>query len=166
MKSLLLAIGASLLLLGAAIAAEQPAKSGIDLQYIDTGVRAQDDFYRYVNGKWLAATEIPADKSAHDSFDIVYDRTQLQLRGIIEDLQKAAAPADAEQRKIIDLYASFMDEGALESLGLKPLAGEFARIDALQNVGQIPALIAHLNSIGVAAPLAPQVHQDNKDSTK
>ncbi len=28
-----------------------PLISGIDTQYIDNTVRAQDDFYRYVNGK-------------------------------------------------------------------------------------------------------------------
>ena len=36
--------------------------SGIDTQYIDDSVRPQDDFYKHVNGKWLASTEIPADK--------------------------------------------------------------------------------------------------------
>jgi predicted metalloendopeptidase len=141
-------------------------KSGIDLASIDPSVRPQDDLYRYTNGKWLAATEIPADKSSYDSFDIVFDQTQQQLRSIVEGLQQSADPADPDQRKIADLYASYMDEPALESAGLKPLAEEFARIDALQSLGQVPALIAHLNHIGVDAPYVPQVHQDNKDSTK
>ena len=30
-----------------------PTKSGIDLQFVDAAVRAQDDFYAHVNGKWL-----------------------------------------------------------------------------------------------------------------
>jgi predicted metalloendopeptidase len=141
-------------------------KSGIDLASIDPSVRPQDDLYRYTNGKWLAATEIPADKSSYDSFDIVFDRTQQQLRSIVDGLQQSADPADPDQRKIADLYATYMDEPALESAGLKPLADEFARIDALQTLGQVPALIAHFNRIGVDAPYAPQVHQDNKDSTK
>ena len=36
--------------------------SGIDVQYIDPSVRAQDDIFVHLNGKWLATTEIPADK--------------------------------------------------------------------------------------------------------
>ena len=78
----------------------------------------------------------------------------------------SADPADPDQQKIADLYASFMDEAALERLGLKPLEAEFARVDALKSKQQIAALIAHFNEIGVPAPYTPQVHQDAKDSTK
>jgi hypothetical protein len=55
--------------------------SGIDSQYINDTVRAQDDFYQYVNGKWLASTEMPADKSSYDPWDELTDETQVQLRG-------------------------------------------------------------------------------------
>ena len=33
-------------------------RSGVLKQNFDTTVRAQDDFYRHVNGLWLATTEI------------------------------------------------------------------------------------------------------------
>lgn len=171
MRRILIAIALCLAAAGAApmlsaAPAADTAKSGIDLAGMDPSVRPQDDFYRYTNGKWLTATEIPADKSGYDSFDIVYDRTEQQLRGILEGLQQSTDPADPDQRKIADLFASFMDEAAVESAGLKPLSGEFSRIAALKNSAQIPGLIAHLNRIGVDAPYTMQVHQDNKDSTK
>lgn len=140
--------------------------SGIELQYLDHSVRPQDDFYRYINGKWLDATVIPADKSSYDSFDIVYDKTQDQLHTIVNELTKSQKVTDAEQVKIVNLYASFMDEAASEERGGKPLAAEFARINALQKIEQVPTLIAHLNRIGVTAPYVSQVHQDAKDSSK
>ncbi|HEY4712892.1 MAG TPA: hypothetical protein VIH30_01410, partial [Aquirhabdus sp.] len=43
--------------------------SGISLENIDENIRAQDEFYTYVNGKWLKDTEIPADKSSWGSFN-------------------------------------------------------------------------------------------------
>src|ERR1035441_7922905 len=46
--------------------AAPPLVSGIDTQYIDDSVRAQDDLYQHVNGTWLASTEIPADKGSYD----------------------------------------------------------------------------------------------------
>ena len=52
-----------------AVPAPPALLSGIDVQYIDDGVRAQDDFYKHVNGKWLVSTEIPADKAEYGSFD-------------------------------------------------------------------------------------------------
>ncbi|MGP8098886.1 MAG: M13 family metallopeptidase [Steroidobacteraceae bacterium] len=143
-----------------------PLISGIETQYIDNTVRAQDDFFRYVNGKWLASTEIPPDKGRYGSFDKLNDDTLDQLHSVVERLQTSVDASDPDQRKIADLYASFMDEAALERLGLKPLNGEFAKIAALKSKAQIASLIAHFNQIGVSAPYTPVVHQDARDSTK
>ena len=96
----------------------------------------------------------------------MFDDTQVQLRALLDGLQSTADPSDLDQQKLVDLYSSFMNEAALEPLGLKPLKGEFSRIEALKDRSQIPALIAHLNRIGVPAPYTPQVHQDAKDATK
>jgi predicted metalloendopeptidase len=150
----------------AAAAPDRPLLSGIDTQYIDESARPQDDFYQYVNGKWLATTEIPPDKSSYGTSDHLIDVVQDQLRSIVEGLQQSADPTEPDQRKIADLYSSFMDEAAVERLGLTPLAAEFARIDALKHTRDIAALIAHLNRIGVDAPYAALVHQDAKDSSR
>jgi len=147
-------------------AAAPPVVSGLERQYFDASVRPQDDLYQYVNGKWLATAEIPADKGRYDQFTKVFDDVQVQLRSVVEGLQQAVDAADPDQQKIADLYSTFLDEAAIEPLGLQPLAGEFARIEALQDRGQIPALIAHYNQIGVGSPYTPQVHQDAKDATK
>ncbi len=95
--------------------------SGIELQYADDSVRLQDDFYRHVNGKWLASTQIPPDMSSYDSWHQLDDDARAQLHGIVVGLLGAADPADPDQQKIADLYASFMDEEALERLALTPL---------------------------------------------
>jgi predicted metalloendopeptidase len=140
--------------------------SGIDLRFFDNSVRAQDDFYRHVNGTWLNSTEIPADKGHYGSFDKLSDDSLEQLRTVVERLTQSADAADPDQRKIVELYASFMDEAALEKLDLRPLASEFARIAALKRRSQIPGLIAHFSLLGVGAPYRPQVHQDARDATK
>ena len=101
-------------------------KSGVDLQFVDAATRAQDDFYRHVNGKWLDTTQIPADKSAYGTGTIVFDRIQDNLHGLVDDAAAGKAGAgNADTRKIGDLYASFMDEAALETLDAKPLAAQF-----------------------------------------
>ncbi|MGH8313579.1 MAG: hypothetical protein ACRETU_00320, partial [Steroidobacterales bacterium] len=93
------------------VAAEPAALgSGIELQDIDDSIRLQDDFYGHVNGKWLATFQIPADKVSYDPWDKLVDNAREQARDIIEGLQKHADPADSDQQKIADLYASFMDE--------------------------------------------------------
>ncbi len=47
--------------------------SGIVLANIDPAVRPQDDFYRHINGQWLATTEIPADRSNYGAFTVLAD---------------------------------------------------------------------------------------------
>jgi len=146
--------------------AAPPLVSGIETQNMDLSVRPQDDFYRFVNGKWLATTEIPADKGRYGMFNRVLDLVQDQLRGLVEGLQKSVDPSEPDQQKIADLYATFLDEAALERLGLQPLNAEFAKIDALQDKSEIATLIARFNRLGIGAPYTPQVHLDARDSTK
>ena len=146
-----------------------PLLSGIDFQYFDDSVRAQDNFYQHVNGKWLAATEIPADKSSYGSFIALRDETLDQLHGIVDALQwkeRSVEPADPDQHKIVDLYASFMDEPALEKLGATPLQMQFAQIDALREKADIATLMVRFHQLGIAAPFVPRIRLDAKDPTK
>jgi putative endopeptidase len=141
--------------------------SGIHLQNVDAAIRPQDDFYSYVNGKWLAQTQIPEDKSEASSFTRLDDTEQVQLRALVEDAARdAATTADANRRKIGELFGAFMDEAQLQQLALQPLAAEFARIDGLRRKSEIAALLAHYNEIGVRIPYGASVGQDARDSTK
>ncbi len=141
--------------------------SGIDVQYIDTSVRPQDDFFTYLNGKWLKSTEIPADKASWGTFMQLLDDAQAHLREIIEAAQKdTGKKAGTDEQKIGDLYTSFMDEARLETLGVKPLGSELQRIRTLKDKKGVPNLVAHLSKIGVATPYGIRVGQDARASTK
>jgi len=162
----------ALLIAGAASAsAAEPAKvaslqSGIDVQYNDKSVKPQEDFYRHVNGTWLKNAQIPSDRSSAGAFMDLREAVVPRLHAIIDGLAKAKNASGSDAQKISDLYASFMDMKSIEAAGLKPLQADFAKIDALTDKKQIPALMAWLNRISVTAPYDIQVHQDNKDSTK
>jgi putative endopeptidase len=148
-------------------AAAPTDRSGIDTQYIDPSVRAQDDFFAYLNGKWLKTTEIPSDRASWGAFMKLREDTQPQLLGIIDTDQKDPhKKSGTDAQKIADLYTSFMDEKKLETLGYKPLTGELARIRTLKDKKGVPDLIAHLSKIGVATPYGINVAQDAKESTR
>ncbi|HZV64141.1 MAG TPA: M13-type metalloendopeptidase, partial [Telluria sp.] len=145
----------------------KPLASGIAVQYVDPAVRVQDDFFLHMNGKWLKDTPIPADKSSWGAFEKLHDDTQPQLLALIENAAKdpnKAAGTDAQ--RIGDFYASFMDEKKVEELGLAPLSTELARIAALKDKSELPAMMAHLGQLGVNVPYDYGIHQDAKDSTK
>jgi predicted metalloendopeptidase len=143
-------------------------RSGIDLQYVDRSVRPQDDFFRYLSGKWLDSGEIPADRARYGSFDALHDATELQLKEIVEGLAQAPAfPSGTEERKIADLYNSFMDEGLAGTSRLKALQGELDRIDQITDKHELPALIARLSVLDAGEPvIAFGIGQDSRDSTR
>ena len=164
MATLLLSISS-----GLAFAADTtaPLKSGISLQDIDPGVRPQDSFYRYVSGKWLANTEIPADRARFGSFDQLRDTSETQLRAIIDALAaNKQLPAGSETRKLADLYNSFMDQSKAEKHGLKPLHSTLAKIDGMTDKSEIPAMLAHFAALGINVPVLPGIDQDARDSTR
>ena len=61
--------------------------SGIETQHIDPTVRAQDDFYQYLNGGWIKTAEIPADRSSWGSFAKLREDTVPQVQKLIEAAQ-------------------------------------------------------------------------------
>jgi len=137
--------------------------SGLLLANFDRGVRAQDDLYRFVNGTWLAKTEIPADKSNYGAFNILQDGADANLRAIAEEAAAVAAPAGSDQQLIGDFYASYMDEARAEQLALAPLAPELARIAALADRRQLLDYLARAQRIGVDVPIGASVIPDAKN---
>jgi predicted metalloendopeptidase len=137
--------------------------SGIDVTALDRSVRPQDDFFRYVNGAWMAKTDIPADRPSYGSFEALFDKTEADLRVIVEEAGKAGGAPGSDARKIGDFYAAFMDEERVEAVGLKPLAAELAAIDAVATRADLARAFARLLKLGCDAPLTVFTEGDFKD---
>ena len=90
-------------LLGAGAAGPSPTRSGIDRTYVSADIRPQDDLFRHVNGKWLTEAAIPPDRPLDGAFYKLRDKSEADIRAIIEESTKADAPAGSEARKIGDL---------------------------------------------------------------
>jgi putative endopeptidase len=123
---------------GAPSLAAAPAggSHGLDIAAIDRSVAPGDDFFRYANGAWLKAAVIPADRSTWGPGGALTELTAERTAQLIREAS-ASAPAGSEARKISDYYASFMDEAAIERLGLKPLEGGLQRIAAIKDRAQL-----------------------------
>ncbi|HKY90622.1 MAG TPA: M13-type metalloendopeptidase [Nevskiaceae bacterium] len=148
----------------AAPAAVEEVSSGIDPANFDTSVRPQDDLYRAINGKWLANTPIPADRSNYGAFIELEEQAAQQVRAILEELAgRKDAVGGSNQERISRLYAGFMDEKQIETLGLTPLEPELSQIDAVKDRKDVLAALAELQRKGVTAPLLALVHQDAKN---
>ncbi|TFC87606.1 peptidase M13 [Cryobacterium sp. TMT1-21] len=131
--------------------------SGIDIDELDPALRPQDDLFRHVNGKWIARAEIPADKARWGSFYLLAEESEKAVRVIILDAQSAVP--GTEERKLGDLYASFMDEERVERLGATPLAADLATIDGITSIHALLGTLGRFERAGVSG--AFQLHVDN-----
>ena len=59
---------------------------------MDPSVRPQDDLFGHVNGKWLAETEIPSDRSTYGAFALIAEEAEKQVRAIIARASSARPP--------------------------------------------------------------------------
>lgn len=140
-------------------ATSQPVNSGIYTANIDESFRAQDDFYRYTNGKWLASTEIPADKSNYGIFTRLADKAREDVQKIIESAAKSDNPDAA---KVADLYASFMDTATVEKRGVAVLSELLADIDTVSDYESLAAYFGSAIRDGIRGPFSFYINNDSK----
>ena len=97
----------------APIAAQRYGTWGVDLDGMDRSVKPGDDFFKYVNGKWAATTQIPADKTAIRRLrqsSAICPRTRVHTparpRGRRQDLEARLRT----RQKVAAVYRTYLDE--------------------------------------------------------
>ncbi|BBN83494.1 peptidase M13 [Pseudoalteromonas sp. A25] len=147
------------------LAVANTVQSGIDTENFDQSVRAQDDFFRHVNGKWLNSTDIPSDKSAWGSFYKLADDSDKAVNALIQEAKDSAAQPGSSAQKIGDFYASFMAEQQLNELGYEPIKPLLEKIANVKNYQQLSALMGELSRYNIQVPVGLAVIPDGKDAT-
>ncbi|HEX8407922.1 MAG TPA: M13-type metalloendopeptidase [Thermoanaerobaculia bacterium] len=103
-------------------AAKRYGAWGVDLAGMDTSVKPGDDFFRYVNGNWVASTQIPADKTSHGAFVMLRDLSEERVRAILDRWAAAKnLKAGSDEAKAAMFYNTFLDEATAEKLDAKPI---------------------------------------------
>ena len=97
---------------------------GVDLTARDLTVKPGDDFEKYASGSWIKATEIPADRPSTGSFYNLREDVVKNVNGLI---------TGSKTTKFGRLYATYMDEKAIERAGLAPLMPQIATVRAIDN---------------------------------
>jgi len=131
---------------------------------IDPTVNPGQDFFSYANGGWLKRNPIPNTESAWGIGNVVREQLYLNLRSINEQSAAVSAPPGSDQQKIGDFWATAMDTAKAERLGIHPLDGELARIDAIRNANDALDVAFAQNPIQIGSLFNFGVYQDEKKS--
>jgi len=142
----------------AAAATDRPQYGtfGFDEAGMDRNVAAGDNFYAFANGNWDRTTEIPADQSNYGAFNVLDDLSRTRTRAILEEA--ARTPGS----RIGDFYASFMDEGAANSAGIRPLQPMLDEIRGLADRAQWAAELGKLARYGMRGPIGARIDSDER----
>jgi putative endopeptidase len=127
-------------LLAAAQTSQPPARYGswgVDLTATDRTTKPGDDFDQFVNGGWKRRTEIPADQGSTGVGYDVFNRSQAQIRALIEQ-----APATSQ---LGGMYRSFMNETAVEARDASPLQADLKRVTALADKNAFARFMGETN---------------------
>ena len=151
-----------------AAAAPEPAtlSSGIDIQYMDASVKPGDDFFRYMNGKWLDETKIPADKSNYGSFHMLIDAAAADVKAIIEESANGDFAKGTDEQKVGDMYKSYLDMETRNARGMQPMQSEFERIDAITSHPELIVYFARASGYSVSVPIDIEQTVDADDPTR
>ena len=138
-------------------------KSGINLEAMDTSVRPGDDFFSYVNGTWVAETEIPADKASYNMFNIIHEETQENVKTIIEASATGDFAKGTDEQKVGDLYKSYMDMETRNAKGVEPLQPLLSQIDAIAGHEDLAVFMGSAGKRNIEMPLYVEQFEDLKD---
>ena len=178
MKLLRAAILASVALSFPAVAATKPAKPaagkpasgkpqlgtwGVDLTGRDMTIKPGDDFWKHANGTWDKRTEIAPDRTSVGGFVTLADLSEKRVRAIVEDVAKTGGKAGTPAQQIGDMYASWMDEAAIEARGANVITPYLTRIEAISDKAGLLKLFA---SNDYFAPIGVGILPNPADPTR
>lgn len=138
-------------------------RSGVETEYFSGSTLPGQDFFRYVNDRWLDKTDIPADQSNYGSFTILDIQTKEAIREIIETASSSSSPSPIA-KQVGDFYLSYTDVESRNRAGIKPIEGILKEIRGLENRAALMGFAGQLSRRGIPSFLGMGIEPDAKRS--
>src|SRR5688572_24270428 len=136
---------------------------GIDPAALDQAVDPGDDFFAYVNDKWLKANPIPAEFTRYGAFNMLREKSTSDVEKLVNDLLASNPAPGSQARRIVDAFNAYSNTGAIDAAGLAPARPYLDKIAAAPDLEALAALFAEP---GVPGLIAAGVTVDPKDPNR
>lgn len=164
---LFLSIVASAVSIGCNDDREAEESKGINITYMDTTVSPKEDFFRYVNGRWVDSTEIPGDKTTWGSFNELRQKTDADALALLEGATKNEnLDPESDQAKAVYLYQTIMDTVTRNEQGINPVKPYLAKIEAIETKEDLQDYLTEMQLYGGGGFFSFGVRADAKDSNR
>lgn len=144
-----------------------PKEPGVNLSYMDMGVKPSDDFFKFVNGTWLKETTIPSNQTSWGGFNELRLKTDRNSLSLLNEASKSNKYKDnTDQGKALNFYNTILDTVARNKNGIAPLQPFLRKIDAIKNVADLQKFLIEMEQQGGIGFLGIGIGADSKNSTK
>ncbi|WP_108945755.1 M13 family metallopeptidase [Shewanella halifaxensis] len=126
---------------------------GIDLSARNEAIKPGDDFFMYASGTWYDNYEMPADKTRFGAFTALAERSEKQVKEIIDDIA-SRSDLNEEEQLIADFYQAYMDTDTINKLGITPIQGTLDQISAIKSTDDLTKIFGSAWLTGASSPIA------------
>lgn len=133
---------------------------GVDPALLSSTVDPGDDFFAYVNQKWLDANPLPAEFSRFGAFNLLREKSTTDVKALMDELvAKDPATLTSDEKRIVDMHNAYLDVEAIDAAGLAPARPYLNAIVAATSLEDLAMLWA---DPAYSSPLSGFVNVDAK----
>ncbi|MCG9747540.1 M13 family metallopeptidase [Shewanella sp. Isolate8] len=125
---------------------------GVDLTARNLNVKPGDDFFMYASGTWYDNFIMPADKTRYGAFNALAERSETQVKEIIDDIA-SRKDLNAEEQLIANFYKAYMDIDTINKLGITPVQPTLDQIAAIKSTDDLTKVFGNAWLEGISAPI-------------
>ncbi|GAA78073.1 M13 family metallopeptidase [Pseudoalteromonas sp. BSi20495] len=138
---------------------------GVDLTARNEAVKPGDDFFMYASGTWYDNYEMPADKTRYGAFSGLAERSEDDVKAIIEEIA-ARKDLNAEEKLVADFYNAYMDTETLNKLGVAPIKPLLSEINDISSTDDLAEMFGKSWLTGNKAPFGGGMWFNRLDPNK
>ncbi len=127
-------------------------------------IRPGDDFYQYVNQKWIAEHPVPDNKASISAFSVLADQNYERIKTLLE--ADISADDTVETAVAKQFYQAAMDTTAIEKAGLRPVDAQLATIAKATTPDKVRQYMQQCHRDGQALIWITSFDVDDKDSKR
>ncbi len=136
---------------------------GVEVAHFDTTTRAQDNFYQYVNGRWLDMINVPSIHSSYGSFTEAKADVQSHTWRTIDRLvAKSPAERTVREQKLVRFYQLATKHFASKQESLSALTMQIERINKINDHADLLEEMGRLMRVGLDMPFVLEVKSSVK----
>lgn len=135
---------------------------GVDPASLDASIDPGDDFFAYVNGKWIAENPIPGEFSRFGAFTLLGEKSTADVKALVDELVASNPAEGTVERRILDAYEAFYGAEAIDARGMAPAVPYLNKVFAAEN---LEALVSVGAEPGIPGLVAAGVTIDSKSPT-